>query len=281
VPELSPSLVVNGSDDEPLVLAGPPGQLTGSIHLHNPGDAKVVLRDAGLRDPSGVLQLSSARHALKPVVLRPDQGGSVALSVAVDPTTPPGEYRAELDVGGHSPPVVLHVAEVVDLTVRPRSLVVTNEVGVPQRKRLIVTNDGNVPFTPVSPARVDLLDDVRGDRVQRVAIDALLGAGRPELEALVVALLTISREDPAGSAEVRAAGGQTEVQPGETRAVEIEITLHDEMPPNRRYRGRMPVLTRDVDIVVVAAGALGRAADAVPPAATTPAKPARKRGAKS
>src|SRR5437588_5902829 len=97
-----PSLVVGSSEDEPLVLAGPPGELTGQVRLHNPGDAKVVLRDAGIKDPSGVLRLPSARHPLEPTVLRPDQGDDVPLSISVDPSTPPGDYDVELEVGGRS-----------------------------------------------------------------------------------------------------------------------------------------------------------------------------------
>lgn len=254
MPELASSLVVGGSEDEPLVLAGPPRELTGRIQLHNPGDAKVVLRDAGLKDPSGLLRLPSSRHSLQPLVLRPDQGGSVPISIAVDPATPPGGYRAELELAGRSQPVVLHVAEVFDLSVQPRSLVVVNQSGVPQKKRLIITNDGNVAFTLGDLGTVDLREDLPSNRVVRVAVESLLDHEKLDLQALVVALLAVAREEDGrlGSLQVLARDGQVELRPGETKAVELEITLQDELPLNRRYRGRLPVLTRDVDIVVVA-----------------------------
>lgn len=281
--EFVPSLVVGGSEGEPLVLAGPPGELSGRIQLRNPSDAKVVLRDAGLKDPSGALRLPSFRHALQPLVLRPGQGGSVPLSIAVDPATPPGEYRAELDLGGRWQPVVLHVAEVFDLTVLPRSLVVVNQSGVPQAKRLIITNNGNVAFALSDPGAVDLREDLARDRVPRVVIEPLPGRDTPDLEALVAALLALAREEGrrVGTLEVRVQDRQVEVRPGETRAVELQITLQDELPPNRRYRGRLPVLTRDVDIIVAASGApLPKATPRRPRRrATETRKPPRRGGA--
>jgi hypothetical protein len=286
-----PSLVVGASEDEPLVLAGPPGELTGQILLHNPGDAKVVLRDAGIKDPSGVLRLPSARHPLDPVVLRPDQGDNVPLSISVDPYTPPGDYQVELEVGGRSRAAVLHVHEVFDLTVQPRTLVVVNQTGLAQQKRLTISNDGNVSFTIADPGTVELHDDMPRDRdVLRVAIEPLLDRDKPDLEALVVALLAAAREDGErfGSLAVRTRGGTIEIQPGETKPIDLEITVVDELPSNRRYHGHLPILTRDVDVIVVASG--GPVQEEPPPrparkttaaskrAATTKPNKARRRG---
>jgi hypothetical protein len=269
-----PSLVVGSSEDEPLVLAGPPGELTGQIRLHNPGDAKVVLRDAGIKDPSGVLRLMSARHPLEPTVLRPDQGDDVPLSISVDPSTPPGDYDVELEVGGRSRAAVLHVHEVFDLTVQPRTLVVVNQTGLAQQKRLTISNDGNVAFTIADPGTVELHDDRPRDReVLRVAIEPLLDRDQPDLEALVVALLAAAREDGErlGCLAVRTRGRKIEIRPGETKPVDLEITVVDELPSNRRYRGHLPILTRDVDVIVVAAGG--------PVQEEPPARPPRKTAA--
>jgi hypothetical protein len=279
----APTLVVGGPEDQPIVLSGPPRRLTGQIHLHNPGDTKVVLRDAGLKDPSGALRLPEARHALQTVVLRPDQGESLPLSIAVDPSTPPGEYHAELDVGGRSRAVVLHVAEVVDLTIDPGSMIVFNKPGVAQRKRLVVTNDGNVAFTLGDPVVVDLREDPPRYRALRVAIEALLDKDRPELDDLLVALLAVAREEERlGTVEARARR-PTDVQPGETTELEMELKLVDELPATRRYHGRLPVLTRDVDVVVVASTGPAQAEKPPPRRRQKKAeatKPPAKRGAR-
>jgi hypothetical protein len=224
--EKASSLVVVGSDDEPLVLTGRPHALTGTLQLHNPSDAKVVLRDAGLRDPSGALRLPEARYRLQPIVLRPDQGGSVLVSVAVDSTTSPGEYRAELEVAGNVRTVVLQVAETVDLSVDPETVVIANRPGVAQKKRLVVTNDGNVPFTIGEPVEVELRRDVPLAFIRR-------------------------EEQVVGTVEARAPAA-IEVAPGETATIELALTLVEAPPAIHRYRGRLPVVTHDVDVVVVA-----------------------------
>jgi hypothetical protein len=246
--------MVGGSADEPLVLVGPPRELSGRISVHNPGDAKVVLRDAGLNDPSGLLRPPSSRYALPPLVLRPDQGLPLSFSIGLDPATPPGEYRAELELGGQVRPVVLYVAEALLLTASPRSFVIANMPGVPQRMQLIITNDGNVTFTFGNPFIVDLRDDMLRQRSLRGAMESLPGPDNPKFRGLVAALVaaTFEEEEPLGTAQVRADAGPVEVQPGETKAVTLEVTVQDELAPNRRYRGRLPVLTRDVELVVVA-----------------------------
>jgi len=278
VSDAARSLVVVSPEDEPLVLAGPPSELSGRIDLHNAGDAKVVLRDAGLTDQSGLLQLSAERHRIQPLVLRPDQRGSLPLAIGVHPATPPGEYHAELDVGGRSRPVVLHVVEVVDLAVDPGSLVIENRPGLVQRKRLLVRNDGNVPFVVGDPVTVDLREDRPSDRGVRVALEPLLRLTKPDLDELVVALLAVAREEERlGCVEARA-DARVEVRPGETAALELDLTLKDELPATRRYRGRLPVVTRDVDVIVLASGGTTtdeppQAEETLPAHETPPTKP--------
>jgi hypothetical protein len=279
-PEAAP-LVVIGED--PLVLSGPPTALTGRVHLYNPGERRVVLRDAGLRDPSGVLELSGARHAVGPLVLGPDQAGSMPLSIALDSTTPQGSYELELAVGGRAQRVVLHVAEAVQITVEPRTVVVLNRPGEVQRKRLVVRNDGNVVITVGEPTLVDLREDPLRYRALRVALEPLLRRERPDLDELAVALLAIARdEERVGAVAVRAPA-PVRLGPGETEEVEIEVRFQDELPPERRYRGRLPVVTADVDLVVVASGGAVPGEEPAPsrprPRRANPKRSSAKRGA--
>jgi hypothetical protein len=245
--------IIRSPEDEPLVLAGPPRALTGRVDLHNPGDVNLVLRNAGLRDPGGVLIGQPLRHALPLLVLRPHQERNVSLKVAVDPATPPGEYSVELELAGRTRPVVLHVAEVFDLSIRPASLVVANAPGQAQRKQLIVTNEGNVPITVGEIGEVDLKDDMVWDRAVRIAIEPWAGKADVEIEEFVVAVLRVAREEAyqVGSLVVRNLNGRVDVSPGETKVIDLEITLREELPLNSRYRGRAPLLTQDLEIVVV------------------------------
>lgn len=243
-------------DEQRILLAGPPRQLTGQVDLRNSTDVDLVLRDASLSDRSGVLTIRPLRQSLSTIVLRPGQHRSVPLTIGIDPTTPPGEYPAELDLAGRSRPVLLNVVESFDLSVQPQSIVVLNLPDRPQQKRIIVTNEGNVRFAIGDVGDVDLEDDVISDRAVRFVLEPWTGIAKPDPDEPVMALLRVGhrRLYRESALSVRRLGGTVEVAPGETRPIDLEITVHAELPQGGRYRGVAPVLTRDLEIIVVSSG---------------------------
>lgn len=255
-------------EDEQLILSGPPQELTGRVELHNPGKVNIIIRDAGLKDPSRVLISQPLRHALPALVLRPDQGRTLPLTVAIDKKTPPGVYHVDLVLAGQSRPAVLNVTEVFDLTIQPRSLVVANLAGMVQRKQLIVTNEGNVAFTIGDIGEVDLKDDMVWDRAVRLAVEQITDKANLDIEELVVAVLRVTRENAyrPGSLLVRNASGKVEVMPGERATIDLEITLREELPFNSRYRGITPLLTQDIEFIVVSSSGSGERARPSTPA---------------
>jgi hypothetical protein len=257
------------------VLSGPPQALTGRVELHNPGKVNVIIRDAGLNDPSGVLISQPLRHALRPLVLHPDQGRSLPLTVAVDKKTPPGAYHVDLVLAGRSRSVVLNVTEVFKPSVQPKSIVVGNLVGIVQRKQLIVSNEGNVAFTIGDFGEVDLKDDMVWDRAVRLAVEQITNKANLDIEELVVAVLRATREDAyrPGILLVHNASGKVELKPGETATIDLEITLRDELPYNSRYRGLTPLLTQDLEFIVVSSSGPGEPAKPKAPAQRTTKAP--------
>ena len=251
--------IIAAPKDEQLVLSGPPQELTGRVELHNPGKVKVVIRDAGLNDPSGVLISQPSRHALPVLVLHPDQGRILPLTLAVDKKTPPGVYHVDLVLAGRSRSTVLNVTEVFALTVQPKSIVVTNLAGLVQRKQLIVANEGNVAFTIGDIGAVDLKDDMVWDRAVRLAVEQISDKASIDIEELVVAVLRVTRENAfrPGILLVHNASGKVEVMPGETATINLEITLREELPYNSRYRGLTPLLTQDLEFIVVSSSGTG------------------------
>jgi hypothetical protein len=253
VPEKTAPDLITLPGDASLVLSGPPSKLTGQVELLNTGAARVVVRDAGVKDPGGVLTGGVSRPAFSTLVLHPNQGRTVPLKIALAPSTPPGEYHVELDVAGQSRPLVLNVMETFDVTVQPDTLVVANLPGQAQHKRLSVTNEGNVAFTIGALGPVDLEDDLAQDRIRRLVVEPWAETTDLDIEALVVAILRATREEvPPGSLEVSNLTGDIRVMPGQTVSLDLAITLQTELPPNRRYRGVMPLLTTDLEIFVVA-----------------------------
>lgn len=256
MPGLLPNSIFLAPEDEPLVLTGPPTRLAGRLALRNPGTTRLVVRDAGFSDPSGILFAGPMQRALPPLVLRPDQGRSIPLSFALDPTTPPGEYRVELNLAGESRPAVLHVTEVFSLTLRPGSFVVTNEPNLIQQKRIVVTNTGNVAFTIGDIGEVELKDDLAWERAIRIAVEPWSDQAGVDIEKLVVAVLdeVRRREELTGTLMVSIMGDPVEVRPGETATVDLEITLPEGLPRSSRYRGKAPLLTQNLEFVVVSSG---------------------------
>jgi hypothetical protein len=249
-----PLLRIATPHDEPLVLAGPPAKLTGQIDLHNPGDASVVLRDAGFNDPRGILRARPGRQSFSPFVVRAHQHQRGPVTISLDPATPPGEYRAEIELAGSTRPVVLHVTESIDLTVHPQSIVILNQRGA-QRRRIVVTNEGNVPFAIGDLGDVDLEDDMLSERT-RLALEPVTRAAKIETKVSDGPVLVLLKLAPADAfresgLSVRSHGPAVTVTPGETVVIDLDVTLQADLPPNSRYRGRTPLLTRDLEFVVV------------------------------
>ena len=245
--------IVTSADEAPVVLAGPPRALRGRIDIRNPGDQTVVLRSLVFKGASGALTAEGMRHRLNTVVLRPTQGRTVPLKIAVDPATPPGEYTVDLELGGATRHAVLHVAEDFDLTVQPSEIVVENRPGEVQTKQLIVTNDGNVPFMVGEIGDIVLEDELIFCRAGRTAVVPWSDRPDARLEDLVVGIVkaALVESDRAGNMVVHNAAGDIEVAPGQTVTVPLEVTVPEGLHRNSRYIGVTPLFTADLVFNVV------------------------------
>jgi|307.fasta_scaffold224494_2 hypothetical protein len=246
----SASVVVVEPSGRPILLVGPPRGVAGEITLVNPGETTLVLRDFGVADRSGRLVHLPARQRLTmPAVLRPGQQQQLRIEIALVATTHPGEYHVAIEITGQERDAVLHVTEDVALRVEPATLFVTNEPERPQMKRIAVSNEGNVAATLGDIRDVALRDDLEPAIDVRLALQAL--ASQPHL--VVDAL---RRDGPTmGRLSLGIAGGPATIAPGETRTIEVAVTLPEPPPPNGRYRARVPLLNATLNIIVTPSGA--------------------------
>jgi hypothetical protein len=132
-----------------LVVTGPPGQLRTTVTVENTADRQVAVRGAVLHGvgeapaPGGVAALIPAGST-----------ATVPVSFSVDAATPPGEYAAELEVGGARRTAVVRVEPHFSMRVSPRRV-----LAAPGRQdvELVVTNEGNLEVTvaALSRARTD------------------------------------------------------------------------------------------------------------------------------
>ena len=200
---------VAATPDGALVLTGPPGLLRTTVSVENAVDQRVAVRGLTLHR-SGRQALTGAGSA----VIAPGATAQVPVSFRLEPDTPPGEYPAEVEVGGIRREAVLRVEPDLSLRVSPRRLL----AGVGDTTvTLTVTNDGNVaiPLAAVVRARTD--------------------DGGP---------------DPGPDLTLTLAGSTT-AEPGTTTVVGATISAPTELDPTRRHTARLPVGTADLDVIIL------------------------------
>ncbi|MCZ7545131.1 MAG: hypothetical protein M5R40_17115 [Anaerolineae bacterium] len=88
----SASSLVDARKGEPIVLVGQPDRMQGELFVHNPGEKKIVVRDAQVR--AATMAAAPLSFRLAPIPLRPGLRRRVPLSFAIDPGTPPASTRA-------------------------------------------------------------------------------------------------------------------------------------------------------------------------------------------
>lgn len=247
--------MVEWAADAPIVLVGQPGSVRGEVRLRNDSRDRTVLRDGRLVGAED----GGRAGKLRPIKLKAGETRTVPLTLHLDPTTPPGEYRHELEVGGLRREAVLRVVERVDLRLQPSSLRVENRPGQTVTRTVLLTNRGNVPLTL---DRVDpvVLDDVLLDcRILRRALAALdeeTGTFQEFLDELVRQAKRAL--DETGLLPVRLAAGSVELQPGEATAADLEIDLPSGLDPRAEYRGRVGVYGASLRFTVFPVGEVAR-----------------------
>jgi len=192
-----------------IVLAGPPGMLKATVSVENAVDQRVAVRGLTLHR-SGQQAVTGGGAAL----IAPGATAHLPVSFRLEPGTAPGEYPAEVEVGGIRREAVLLVAADLSLHVSPRRLLA--EVGSTP-VTLSVTNDGNVelPLAAVVRARTD--------------------DGGPDPGPDVTLTLDAA----------------TTAAPGTTTVVQGDLVVPTGLDPTRRHTARVPVGTADLDVIIL------------------------------
>ena len=251
--------------DNSVVLVGDPKSLRGEIHWHNTGDEKVVLREAWVHgaQPTNARALAATKSvAAKPArpapvslaaTIHPGQSQRVPLTFDLGRHTPPGEYRGELKIGESTRPLIMHVAEAVRLRISPDQLVIDASAGATVSKRVVLSNEGNVPLTIGEIGRVNLGEEL----MLCLGLRATIATSNDRTQALEELFAEIIRDDAravtrqVGALDVRNPAAPLTLQPGEVRPLDLEIHLPENLEANSRYRGRLPLYTADLEFVIV------------------------------
>jgi hypothetical protein len=248
---------------EPLVLIGPPRGVRGEFRVQNPTAQKIVvkqplLKRAAAAAPRGkgaaaakaaAAGLPAESLALRRIVVRPGQSRPVPIALALDPTTPPGTYQAELDVEGELRTVVMHVTEDATFSITPDELVLPNHGGEKVQKQVVFTNHGNVPLPVRTIGTVVLDEELAHCRALRGALDEV-GDTMKNLDDFLVALGKRYKAIYA-TLVLKVQNEKVTVAPGETRAIDLTITLPEKLEARSRYTGYAAISTGTLTFTIV------------------------------
>jgi hypothetical protein len=246
---------------EPLVLVGPPREIRGEFLVRNPTERKIIVRQPVLKAAApltGRAKTAAAKAgiaalpetvALRRIKVRAGQSRPVPLSLTLDPRTPPGTYQAELDVDGEQRSVVVHVTEDVALALSPDEIVLPGRAGEKFEKRVVFTNEGNVPVHVKALGAVVLEDDAAHCRALRGALQDV-GDTMKNLDDFAVALGRRYRAIY-DTIALRVQNDEVTVAPGETQAIDLTITLPEKLEKRARYGGTAAISTSTLTFKVV------------------------------
>lgn len=227
--------LIDWPEERTLVVAGPPAALKIPFSLRNRSLEPIRLHEASLADMRLAGGGASLRLAPVPLGIHlPGEGASSGqMRLRLDPTTPPGRYEGRIRLGDVSRAVTIDVLPEPRLQVRPEPVVVDASTGREQRFRAAFANTGNMPLT------IDLTGDYPLGEEAQVAAGRLDAVGEGNRVGQVLDRIFDRETRPAlvpfDAARLVMPGGRERLEPGESRTVEIGLTLPEGLSPTARY----------------------------------------------
>jgi hypothetical protein len=231
---------VQPSGEPTVVLTSKGGRVRLKGLLRNDGTEPVNVAGATIsaRIPGEGAVLAVA-EPIPPILLLPSESRPTSLKARLDPLTPPGEYDAEVVIEGVPHDAKLLVSEQVSLQLSKSEVVV--EAGSDGAAHLVATNTGNVPLEVRRIGPVELVpDQPRPTLLQRLGV-----IPREHVERTYLA----PTEDEAPTVSART-DSAVALAPGESKPLELSVTVEGPLRPGLRYRGTAPVHTTDLTFVV-------------------------------
>ncbi|WP_217921240.1 hypothetical protein [Miltoncostaea oceani] len=256
------------------LLAGQPRRVSGHVEVENAGRDDVLLRTVEVS--GAALGPDAAGGAgTVPVMSRLPAGRSarVPVRLRLDPCTPPGRHEVEVVVGGARTTAVVEVAAHPRARISPAELAVRGAPGTTVTARVVVANLGNVPV-PLDRLGAVTVEERGG--VCRSLEGALRAEGEHGHRAVLDEAVRRIARTRVDRMRVRAAEPAA-IEPGATRAVDLELHLPPDMAAGRTYSGLLRLVGAALLVEVTAEGV---AADEAPePVAPAPSRPRTRRAA--
>jgi hypothetical protein len=222
------------SNEEEIVLNGPPSFLKGRISLSNKADDTLFIQNLPLIPGKG-LQEHLGRQAFFDIntALNPGEEKSHMLFYRLPAHFPPGNYENTVTIGGKNRKMRWVVQEVIASSIHPTSVYFKGvEPGKTYKKELMFTNKGNIPLEVPKIRHTTILDFDYLCRSLSLGIRAKGNEGFTATMDEVVK--NIYRELP-DAAVVNLKETGTVVDPGQQISLHFELKLPENADPTKDY----------------------------------------------
>ncbi len=249
-----------GCHEKEILLSGPPQALQGYFTLENSKQEPVFVREIPLKKSSSRSAQPIPTSAMSVnTVLMGKEVRRQPLFISMPPTTPPGTYRATVEMNGEQRDVSVLVQENLEIELVPSEVVFFGaKPGETCLKEVLLVNKGNIPVIVPTIKHNTTVDMDLICRNLALALRKDKESGFTETFDVFIKSL---KSDVASwaSLSVREAGRL--VQPGETVVLHISFTLPKDIQPTWLYEGDIRIIDQLLSYKIV------------PAVAETPQKP--------
>lgn len=219
--------------DGPFFFSGKPPTCSGNLVIGSTSNETVRIQAISTehREDKALAPLGFGQIHVQ-TSLAPGVFGPVPAHFQIAPHTAPGIYKTSISWGKKRMQIVVHVQENPELSISPARVELRGAGGDRLSHTLVVHNPGNITHTLDKVATVWLEER---DWVGRTLVDTLRKSPDKEKhQAFLDRLLNEFRESLLLPIRVALKYDSPEIRPGDTRVVELELTL----PLERLYKGR-------------------------------------------
>jgi hypothetical protein len=163
--------------------------------------------------------------------------GEMTWQLTLPARTPPGTYEATAVVDGEELPIVIDVEPEVELQASPDQLVLSGAPGEHVERQLTIANAGNV----VVELRKAYAFGIFASGGLERSLHRVYTEDRPEGVRRIDRLADLLAEEHGGIVRVSVTEGSGDLEPGESRAVDLSFHLPPDLRSGRSYTGVLPV----------------------------------------
>jgi len=232
----------------PLIFHGAPPLCVGEIELINDSDKRILVRSIAASPKGDTASRAGLTQLRVNARVEPNQRTRARAYFQVDRLMPPGTYAVDLAIGGRTEHAVVHVWQKANLTIDPRIIQLRSSGGETLKAVVIISNEGNVTESCREVALAYLEEH---EWLGRAQVYAMRKTRKDEgILAYLDHLIEELKTTMPGEVEVKLRTEIPELRPGETREVELDITLPNDLHKNRTYYGFAPFMGTELKFKV-------------------------------